>query len=52
MSYDLPEDTLPLCVSLCNSYSVTLPTDDVALSVAEGVSSPLVGVTATTGLPL
>lgn len=51
MSYDLPEDTRFLCVSPCNSYSVTLPTDDAALS-AEGVSSPLVGVTATTGLPL
>lgn len=52
MSYDLPETTLSLYVSLCNSYSVTLPIDDVALSIVEGVSSPLVGVTATTGLPL
>lgn len=48
--YFLP---LFLYTSLCiDSYSVRLPTDDVARTITEGVCNPLVGVTAGTGLPL
>lgn len=54
MSYDLylPDTTLSLWKSLCvDSYSIRLPTEDVARSMTEGVCN-LVGVTAGTGLPL
>jgi len=51
---DTPDTALCLYTSLLciESYSVKLPADDVARSITEGVSIPLVGVTAGTGLPL
>lgn len=53
-NFDTPDTTLCLYTSLLciDSYSMKLPTDDVARSITEGVSNPLVGVTAGTGLPL